>query len=216
MWYRYSEYFSPQTRAYTYLLKDAILQTIQDNGPATLASCSCTRLDVSFIISLLGIRTITHRLLLFTDLYRKPGMACTLCQTRWLTPELPCWITSFWSMGWHNMTDVEDSLAQWSSLTNSIRSGYRYLRKCLEKMPTLKRAPLQYKQAKLEEEKNHFFLLNCLYEKDKNIHLNDKFSLKISKISLQRQYYFPGMRFPNPTFWPCMQNRKVSKRAWNS
>ena len=35
------------------------------------------------------------------------------------------------------------------------------------------------------------------------INLNDKFPLKIAKISLQK-HNFPGMRFPNSTFCPCM------------
>ena len=42
-----------------------------------------------------------------------------------------------------------------------------------------------------------------LPEKDTNIHLNDKFPLKIAKISLQKQN-FPGIRFPNSTICPCM------------
>ena len=41
-----------------------------------------------------------------------------------------------------------------------------------------------------------------LEEKDKNIHLlNDRFTLKIAKISLQKQN-FPGMRFLNSAFFP--------------
>ena len=44
-----------------------------------------------------------------------------------------------------------------------------------------------------------------LEEKDQIIHLNDKFPLKITNISLQKQN-FPGMRFPNSTFCPCIRN----------
>ena len=42
-----------------------------------------------------------------------------------------------------------------------------------------------------------------LEEKDRNIHLNHEFPLKIAKISLQ-QLNFMGMRIPNSTFCPCM------------
>ena len=54
--------------------------------------------------------------------------------------------------------------------------------------------------------KMSFFFTNFqifLEEKDQNIHLNDIFPLKIAKMSLQN-HNFPGMRFPNFTFGPCM------------
>ena len=44
-----------------------------------------------------------------------------------------------------------------------------------------------------------------LLENDRNIHLNDKFPLKIAKHFLLKQY-FPGIRFPNSTFCPCIPN----------
>ena len=42
-----------------------------------------------------------------------------------------------------------------------------------------------------------------LEEKDQNIHLNDKFPLKIANTSLQK-LNFRIMRFPNSAFFPCM------------
>ena len=45
---------------------------------------------------------------------------------------------------------------------------------------------------------------DLLYEKDRNIHLNDQFPLKIAKIFMQKQN-FPGMSVPNSTLcFPCM------------
>ena len=46
-----------------------------------------------------------------------------------------------------------------------------------------------------------------LEEKDQNIHLNEKFPLKIANLSLQKKKYIkekniPGMRLPNSTFFP--------------
>ena len=40
-------------------------------------------------------------------------------------------------------------------------------------------------------------------EKNQNIHINDKFPLKIANTSLQKKN-FPGMRLPNSTFFPYM------------
>ena len=45
-----------------------------------------------------------------------------------------------------------------------------------------------------------------------NIHLNDKFPLKIAKISLQKQN-FPGMKLPNSKLFPCMQTCMVTDRC---
>ena len=54
-------------------------------------------------------------------------------------------------------------------------------------------------------QKSEFFthFQKSLEEKDLNIHLNDKFPLKLANIPLQKQN-FPGMRFPNSAFFPCM------------
>ena len=54
----------------------------------------------------------------------------------------------------------------------------------------------------LEYDQNCLFQ-NVLREKDRNIHLNNTFPLKIARISLQKQN-FQGMRFPNSTFCPCV------------
>ena len=47
------------------------------------------------------------------------------------------------------------------------------------------------------------FCQKLLQEKDRNIQLHDIFPLKIANISPQKQN-FPGKRFPNSTFFPCM------------
>ena len=46
-----------------------------------------------------------------------------------------------------------------------------------------------------------------LKEKDRKIHLNITFSLKIEKISLQKQDFL-GIRFPNSTLFPCLTGVK--------
>ena len=54
-------------------------------------------------------------------------------------------------------------------------------------------------------------VINCIKKgckkKHRNIHLNDIFTLKIAKTSLQK-HNFPGMNFPNSTFFPCMNTIK--------
>ena len=52
-----------------------------------------------------------------------------------------------------------------------------------------------------------------LWQKDRNIHLRDKFPLKIAKIFLQKQDFFLGMRLPNSTFCPCM-HVKMMMMEW--
>ena len=47
-------------------------------------------------------------------------------------------------------------------------------------------------------QKLYFLVKRFDKEKKQNIHLNNTFSLKTAKISLQKQH-FPGIRFPNST-----------------